>query len=653
MKRPEQRPSRSLPELTEAVRLATRRRDVSALSILYDATFGADLRPRPLSGAGDERRLVACAWFEAWDDAMMRLVLADDGDEGLLRLVMLPRRDGFPMGLLLLNAIWLHRSGSERIAGEEPGEDSLLRTGDEPFVAQARRLGRLLLRTNASHPLDYAAVARSLDPRLLPALLLWFLGGYLIDPLVTIDPKIADHRARAVEGFISVHSDRKIALPPSTIFGVSSFSANAFVTDPKLFLQTLSEKIMAPTLNRYRLKSPGEKRRRRVRPTRSAPGSDGTEAILLSGWHENSAVYRCMNPVLKGMISTGVRGIQVTPNAEPDRDALPAMWRQIRLDVAMLDTIPDLARTADRVRGMKLDFLMYPEVGLVNTRWLATQRLARVQAAGYGHPVTTGSSAVDYFVGGADIETDPRHFSERLVLLPGLGVSSEVPPAPSRSRQRPVGGAETLLVTFATHAKLNLPLLQTWNAALRQAGTDSKLLIAPGLDGTDLRAMMAELAPHLVDGAAELLPRMSRQDCVDLLNECDIYLDSFPFGGYNTVVEALASGCIVVTREGRRSPGRFAAAVLRKVGLPEWLIAKSPQDYIDAVVRLVGDVVLRQDLRAMLTREHVAAAVCGDDMAQHFDAAVKWMRSQGPGRPGPPMLLQAGDQPRPVEFPSR
>jgi hypothetical protein len=62
--------------------------------------------------------------------------------------------------------------------------------------------------------------------------------------------------------------------------------------------------------------------------------------------------------------------------------------------------------------------------------------------------------------------------------------------------------------------------------------------------------------------------------------------------------------------------------------------------------RLLKDPVLRAEIRAQLTREHVLKTLCSGEMAAHFQAAVEWMKETGPGSSGPPVRIEAGSAPR-------
>ncbi len=105
---------------------------------------------------------------------------------------------------------------------------------------------------------------------------------------------------------------------------------------------------------------------------------------------------------------------------------------------------------APAIRADALDALVYPELGMDATTFaLAALRLAPVQCAAWGHPVTTGHATIDaYFSCGAMEPADAdAHYTERLIPLPGIGTdyarpaipadASRAAPWPSRRRAAP------------------------------------------------------------------------------------------------------------------------------------------------------------------------------------------------------------------------
>ena len=84
-------------------------------------------------------------------------------------------------------------------------------------------------------------------------------------------------------------------------------------------------------------------------------------------------------------------------------------------------------RHPSRLGDLQLDLLLYLDhtMSSMTTR-LAMSRLARVQAASHGHPMTTGldsASGIDYFVSWAAAELPLNqaqgHYTERLAMPRG------------------------------------------------------------------------------------------------------------------------------------------------------------------------------------------------------------------------------------------
>ena len=75
------------------------------------------------------------------------------------------------------------------------------------------------------------------------------------------------------------------------------------------------------------------------------------------------------------------------------------------------------------------DVMFYPEVGMdPATCALAALRLAPLQVAGWGHPVTTGLPSIDLFrIRRASGRAGSRtHYREKLIRLPGTGVCTDL-----------------------------------------------------------------------------------------------------------------------------------------------------------------------------------------------------------------------------------
>ena len=112
----------------------------------------------------------------------------------------------------------------------------------------------------------------------------------------------------------------------------------------------------------------------------------------------------------------------------------------------------------------------FPDVGMtLSSIMLANYRLAPIQFCSPGHSVSTWGSEIDYFVSGADVEVaeaPEKRYSERLVLLPGMGVIHNQPLYTLAGRKK---GVPEVVMNFPTSGqKLNYKFLQTLRKLLDQ-----------------------------------------------------------------------------------------------------------------------------------------------------------------------------------------
>lgn len=262
---------------------------------------------------------------------------------------------------------------------------------------------------------------------------------------------------------------------------------------------------------------------------------------------------------------------------------------------------------------------------------------------------------MDYFVSGLEAEDGSSRYRERLVLLPGLGVASNLPPRPLHERRRPLEGEACRFASLSSIDKLNGELLGAWRGVLESGGTRTELHHFPGARGGAATAIESAARAALGRSACyELHPALPRGVLLQRLQEADVLLDSFPFSGFNTLVDALSLGLPVVTLRRPGFAGGLGAAILTRLGCAEECVAQTTTEFVAKAARLARDPALRLELRARSSREHVLSVLCDDSLGEHFRAAVEWMRETGPGQSGAPVYIEAGERPRVLEhWPAR
>jgi predicted O-linked N-acetylglucosamine transferase (SPINDLY family) len=268
-----------------------------------------------------------------------------------------------------------------------------------------------------------------------------------------------------------------------------------------------------------------------------------------------------------------------------------------------VQTQADALTLAREVRQTKLDVLVYPEIGMdPKHQALAALRLAPVQCALYGHPATSGSPNIDYFLCGVELEPPDAdaHYREKLVRLPGLGTQPLPPPAPGDGAWfDALAGDAPLLLCLQNFIKL----IPAFDATLARIAAETGARIGfftrnPPLMRVFRARIEAAFAARGVDPAKHLvfLPVQKHADYLAGVARAPLVLDSPWFSGGGTSLDAFSVGTPVLAWEGAMARGRKTSAMLRVMDLRE-LIAASEDDYIARAVALIGDTARREALR--------------------------------------------------------
>ncbi len=235
---------------------------------------------------------------------------------------------------------------------------------------------------------------------------------------------------------------------------------------------------------------------------------------------------------------------------------------------------------------------------------LAALRLAPIQCAGWGHPVTTGLPNVDCFLSAAAVEPAgaQAHYRERLVLLPGIGTAYPGPRLPDPKPRAALGLPDERTLYLFPHSPFKVhPDNDALVARVLAADERGTLVLFEGRNAEVTRALTQRLQHGAgIDPARMVvLPGMEHDDYLRVNAACDVMLDSLHWSGGNTSLDALACGLPVVTLPGAFMRGRQSAGILTLAGVPE-LIARDGDDYVRIAARVGREHGWRAALGARL-----------------------------------------------------
>jgi predicted O-linked N-acetylglucosamine transferase (SPINDLY family) len=249
---------------------------------------------------------------------------------------------------------------------------------------------------------------------------------------------------------------------------------------------------------------------------------------------------------------------------------------------------------------------------------LALHRLAPLQVINNSSCITSGLPEADLYVSGSATEAPgaEAQFSERLGLLPGPAHAFNYQAdaaAPSVAPTRASLGLPEDAVVFVSAANYFkvIPEMQAAWARLLAAVPNSYLLLHPfnpnWSSSYPIKRFCAEfdrvLAAAGVAGSRLIVSTNrfpSRTDVRELLRVGDLYLDSYPFSGVNSLVDPLEAGLPTVAWEGDSFRSRMASALLRELGLPG-LIATNAEEYHTIALRLATGTEERRALSSRIT----------------------------------------------------
>jgi predicted O-linked N-acetylglucosamine transferase (SPINDLY family) len=252
----------------------------------------------------------------------------------------------------------------------------------------------------------------------------------------------------------------------------------------------------------------------------------------------------------------------------------------------------------------RLDALWFIEASLSPIAYfLAFSRLAPVQFTTWGHPVTSGLPAMDYYLSSANVEPgDFRdHYSEQVWLTPA-NCSYTFYPKP----QRPATAAARaeFRLPEAAHLYMCLQSAQKLHPDFDQmlkrildADPAAQIVITdtpekPGILPKVLSRMSAAIG-SLTMQRVQIVPFQAGEQYFRLLALADVVIDPPCFGAGKTSFDAFALGRPVVTLPGAYARARFTLADYKLMGI-EALTASSADDYASIAVRLATDAGFNQ-----------------------------------------------------------
>jgi hypothetical protein len=450
-------------------------------------------------------------------------------------------------------------------------------------------------------------------PRVCAALLM-----ALLSPRLTISP-IAHAKRELVLGWLPSHLDQlqtSAALPEGFLHDVWMHCSYAMREDKHAVKSPLNR------LVRRRLANMGiQDVLTPYAPPAELPEKP-TLMVVLEWFHSTHSIYRTHS---LSMLSLKQRyhlvGVGMKECTDEVTRAMFDEFVELSNNTSFLDNIALTRQAAERLRPQ---VIYYPSLGMFPyTIYTCNLRLAPVQIAALGHPATTYSATMDYVVVEEDYVGDPACFSERLIVVPRDAIPYR-PPAvwPERYTPGPRHNDSVRVAVIGASMKLNAEFLETCRKIAQRATSRVEFHFIPafaiGLSWICARDEINRVLPTAV--VHKMMPFAPYLECIA---NCDMFVNPFPFGNTNTIVDTISQGLPGVNRAHREVHSNIDRGLFRRLSLPEELSATSEAEMISVAVKMIDDAAWRAQLSADITRNGLAEPLFRGQESHFCDHIVR------------------------------
>jgi HMW1C N-terminal/HMW1 domain 2 len=248
-----------------------------------------------------------------------------------------------------------------------------------------------------------------------------------------------------------------------------------------------------------------------------------------------------------------------------------------------------------------------PSVGMFPLTVFATNlRFAPLQVMALGHPATTHSPCMDYVVVEDDYVGLESCFSEKLLRLPKDALpyvpSSAMPEnlVPNLRGEDGKNPAVVKIAVCSTTMKLNPRFLETCKAIIDTAKTPVHFEFMVGQATSLMHPQVNRVIKQFLGDNVHVNRHLNYPEYMAKINECDMFINPFPFGNTNGIIDTVTLGQVGVCLNGSEVFECIDRGLFSRLGIPSWMATDSIPEYIAAAVRLIDNPKERNKLRKEL-----------------------------------------------------
>ena len=239
------------------------------------------------------------------------------------------------------------------------------------------------------------------------------------------------------------------------------------------------------------------------------------------------------------------------------------------------------------IKNFEFDIIFYPDIGLsIEFYYLALMRLARYQITTFGHPETTGSKSIDYYLISKNCvnKNTQKHYSEKLLLMNYLPMVYPKPIVKKKlsenelQRKNIYSCPQTLFKIHPDFDQIIFDIIEM----------DKKAIVYLIKDRNKVwyKKLINRLSNNNKYDPTRIifLDPLNYEDYLLHIGKASVLLDPIYYGAGNSFFESMLFGTPTVTLPTDHIKSRLVLGAYKQMEIVDPPIAKDIKNYVDLAV---------------------------------------------------------------------
>jgi len=350
--------------------------------------------------------------------------------------------------------------------------------------------------------------------------------------------------------------------------------------------------------------------------------------FLSSDFRDHAVGYQIIGVLEKLKLEKDFELFGYSLNTSDSEDELSKRFKLLFncwFDVTSLDAIS----IAEKIRSDKVQIL-FDLNGFTGGNLIEVfiHRPAPIQISWAGYLASTGLEEIDYVVIDPYIFSDQFNllFTEKPLILKNIWSILTYFEDVNISQKIPFhNNGYITFGSFNSLPKINDEVIKIWSTILNKVENSQLLIIALGLKDEKVKNNLKKLFYNYLVRPEQLIFKedLSRKELFNQYNLVDIALDTFPYGGGTTSLEASWMCVPILTKSGDSFLSRCGESINSNLGMTDW-ICKNNDEYIIKAIKFSSDIKNLQKIKDYLLNNRDQTSLFNSELfAKNFTDVLK------------------------------